>query len=210
MIPPKHHPSHSRDNFSRLLMHLRLLVHPQRTSPARGVQDERRGTVPHPTAALDHSLSLPPEADLSSITDPGTPPEHLVTAVRNLRPLLPIDCELFGQDDLCIVGSHPIDAGGFADVRVGKMNDGTMVAIKSYRYYSSSGCLPIYMVSARRYRVLYLLTVTRSGYTRKRWCAVASATAAGVSCRSWGFIPLRNTHSPSFSGSWITRTSENI
>ena len=210
MIPQKHLPPRSRDNFSRLLVYLRLLVHPQGASPSRGVQDERRGMVSQTAGALDHSLSFPPEVDLSAITDPGTPPEYLVAAVWNLQPLLPIDCEMFGQDDLCIVGSHPIDAGGFADVRVGKMNDGTTVAIKSYRYYSSSSCLPVYMVSTKRCQAFHLLTVTRSDYTRKRWFAVASATAARVSSHSRGFIQPRNTHLPSFLSSWITRTSVNI
>lgn len=210
MVPSEHPPSRSRDSFSRLLMYLCLLVHPQEPSPSGAVQDEPRGIVSHPAGVLDHSLSLPPEVDLSSITNPGTPPEHLVVAVRNLRPLLPIGCELFGQDDLSIIGSYPIDAGGFADVWMGKMNDGTTVAIKLYRHYSSSSCLSIYMVSAKRYRVFYLLMVTRSGCTRKRWYAVASATAARVLSHSWGFIQPRNTRSPSFSSSWIIRTSKNI
>ena len=210
MIPRKHLLSHPRDNFSRLHMYLRLLVHPQGTSPSRSVQGQWRGTVSHPAGALDHSLSLPPEVDLSSITDPGTPPEYLVVAVWNLRPSLPIDCGLFGRDDLSVVGSYPIDAGGFADVWLGKMNDGTMVAIKSYRYYSSSSCLPIYMVSKKCYHVFRLLTITQSGCTRKRWCAVASATATRVSCHFWGFTQPRNTRFPSFSSSWITRTSGDI
>ena len=98
---------------------------------------------------LDHSLSLPPEIDLSPMNNPGTPPEHLVDAVRNLGPFLPAGCELLGQGDLKIIGSCPIDAGGFADIWVGERDDGTKVAIKSYRYYSSSSCLPIYLVSVK-------------------------------------------------------------
>jgi len=80
------------------------------------------------------------------MANPSTPPEHLVDAVRDLKPILPIGCELLGQGDLKIMGSHPIDAGGIADVWAGKMNDGTTVAIKSHRCYSASSRLPIYLV----------------------------------------------------------------
>lgn len=84
MIPLKHLPSHSGDNFSRLIAYLRLLVHPQGTSPSGGVRDDRGAVISHPTGLLDNPLSLLPEVDLSTITNPGTPPEHLVTAVWNL------------------------------------------------------------------------------------------------------------------------------
>ena len=123
----------------------------------------------HAVDLLDHSLSLPPEIDLSSLNNPGTPPEHLVDAVQNLGPFLPTGCELLGQGDLKIVGSSPVDAGGFADIWVGEMDDGTKVAIKSYRYYSSSSCLPTYLVSVERHRnVFFLLKVTCRGCSRKR------------------------------------------
>jgi len=105
--------------------------------------------------ALDHSLSLPPEINFSLANNTGTPPEHLVDAVRNLRPFLPIGCELLGEGDLKFVGSTPIDAGGFADVWVGERGDGTKAAIKSYRYYSSSSCLPTYLVSVECYRNVF-------------------------------------------------------
>ena len=103
----------------------------------------------------DRSLSLPPEIDFSPVNNTGTPPEHLVDAVRNLRPFLPIGCELLGEGDLKVVGSSPIDAGGFADVWVGERDDGTKVAIKLYRYYSSSSCLSTYLVSVKRYRNVF-------------------------------------------------------
>ena len=134
-------------------MYLRILVPPQGTSPSGGVQDERSDMISRVASTPDLSLSLPPEVDLSSMTNSDTPLERLVAAVWNLRPSLPIDCELFGEGNPNVVGPYPIGAGGFADVWMGKMNDGTTVAIKSYRYYSSSSCLLIYMVSVERYRV---------------------------------------------------------
>ena len=198
MALPKHLPSHPRGSFSRLLARLRLLTNPRGSPPPRGIRDERRGTVSRVAGTLDSSL-LPLGLDLSSMINPGTPPEYLVIAVWDLLPSLPIGCELFGENDLDVIGSRCINAGGFADVWMGKMNNGTTVAIKSYRYYSSSSCLSIYIVSTKRNRVCYLLTVIQSGCTTRRWRAVSSATAARVSSHSWGFIPPRNIHSPSFS-----------
>jgi len=168
VMPSKCPPFHTRDVFPHLLMYLRLLFHPQGTPPSRDAQHDWCGMPSSTTDALDHSLSLLPEIDLSSLNNPGTPPEHLVDAVRNLGPFLPIGCELLGQGDLKVVGSSPVDAGGFADIWVGERDDGTKVAIKSYRYYSSSSCLPTYLVSVDRYRnVFCLLKVTRRGCSRK-------------------------------------------
>lgn len=146
-MPSKHLPSHAGGTFSRLLVHLRLLFHPQGTSPPRGAQHEWCDEPSCTTCLPDQSQSLPPEINLSPMINPGAPPEHLVNAVEDLKSFLPVGCDLLGQGDLKIIGSRPIDAGGFADVWLGEMNDGTVVAIKSHRYYSSSSCLPMYLVS---------------------------------------------------------------
>ena len=168
-MPTKHLPLHARDTFPRLLMYLRLLSHPQGTPPSGGPQHDWSSMPSRIVDTLDHSLPLPPEIDFPPMDSPGTPPEHLVDAVRNLVPFLPVGCEQLGQGDLKIVGSSPVDAGGFADIWVGERDDGTRVAIKSYRYYSSSSCLPAYLVSAERHRnVFYLLKVTCRGCSRKR------------------------------------------
>lgn len=147
-MPSKRLPSHTGGTTSRLLPCLHSLFHPHKTSPFRGARHDWFSIPSCTIDALDQSPSLPQEIDLSPMNSPDTPPEHLVDAVRNLEPLLPTECELFGQGDLKIVGSHPINAGGFADVWVGERDDGTMVAIKSHRYYSSLSCLPVYMVNA--------------------------------------------------------------
>ena len=135
--------------LSHHLTHLSQLLHPHRTSPPRRVQYE--GSEIHSCFCEAHGqlglLAL--EIDPSPIVNPvgGALPEHLIDVVHNLKPLLPVGCELLGLGELKTVGSRPIDAGGFADVWIGERNDGTMVAIKSYRYHSSSSCLPGFSVS---------------------------------------------------------------
>lgn len=150
-MPSKHLPSLNRDIISHLLPRLRLLFHPYGIPPSRGPRHEwcnfsRAADIP------DQSQLFPPEIELSPMNDPSTPPERIVDVVHNLKPFLPSECKLLGQEDLNIIGSCPIDAGGFADVWVAVMKDGTKVAIKSHRYYSSSSCLPVYLVSNEHHR----------------------------------------------------------
>ena len=135
------------DHFSRRFTHLSQLFHPHGTSPPRREQYE--GSEIHSCIyeASSQLELLASEIDLSPIVNPGAVPEHLVDAVHHLKPLLPVNCEFLGLGDLKIVGSRPVDAGGFADVWIGERNDSTMVAIKSHRYYSSSSCLPVFSVS---------------------------------------------------------------
>lgn len=147
-MPPKHLSFSARDDFSRVLASLRQSFNLGRTTPSRSVQHEGPAKTPRGVQALAGQLqSLPPEVDLSFVNNPSTSPEHLVDAVQLLKPHLPIGCQLFGQGDMKIVGPFPIDAGGFADIWVGEMSDETVVAVKSYRYYSLSSHLPIYSVS---------------------------------------------------------------
>ena len=77
---------------------------------------------------------------------PGALHEHITNLVSHLPQLLPDSCEWLEQGSLEVVGDHPVDAGGVADVWVGMMGV-RKVAIKSYRYYSSSDYLPTYVVS---------------------------------------------------------------
>ena len=136
--------------FFRLPRYLHRHSHRRETSPPKRTLFEGSETQLCHTEA-PKQLELPAlEIVLSSVTNPGTPPEHLVDAVRCLKPFLPIGCELLGQDDLRIVGSSPIDADGFADVWVGERNDGTVVAIKSHRHHATLSCRSIYLVSHQR------------------------------------------------------------
>ena len=85
------------------------------------------------------------------MNNPGTPPEQLVATVRVLKPFLPAGCQVLGEGDITIFGPHPVSEGGFAEVWIGEMKDGTRVAIKSQRRHSSSGCLPAFLVSGEYY-----------------------------------------------------------
>ena len=142
-------PFYARSTVSRFPLYPRSPFHPRGTPPSRGGQHERCGFS---CVADTPDQSLLPEIDLSPMNNPGTSPENLIDAVRNLKPFLPSGYELLEQGDLKITGSYPIDAGGFADAWVGEMNDGTTVVIKSHRYYSSSSCLPVYLVSTEQYQ----------------------------------------------------------
>jgi hypothetical protein len=90
----------------------------------------------------DQSESSPPEIDYSSVISTGT----LISMAVQLRPSLPADCPWMGQEDLKVVGTHPIDAGGFADVWVGEMGH-RKIAIKSYRCNASADYAQIYGAS---------------------------------------------------------------
>ena len=140
--------------FSHFLTYPCRFFHPRESSPRRTSRHQGSKIHPRPVEARGRPGSLPLETDLSAMTNPSALPEHLVEAVLRLRSFLPIGCELLGQDDLKTVGTHPIDAGGFADVWIGERNDGTTIAIKSHRYHSSSSCLPVYLVSDQRYPVV--------------------------------------------------------
>ena len=89
---------------------------------------------------------FPPEIDQLLPTDPGAFSEHPVDIVHHLQPLLPGSCEWLGRGALEVIGEHPVDAGGVADVWVARVGD-RKVAIKAYRCYSSSNYLPTYVVS---------------------------------------------------------------
>jgi len=166
--PSRHRSFHAQEIISPLL-HLSLLLHPHGISSSRGERRERRRLPSYIVDALDQLRSLPLEINFSPMDNPNTPTEHLVDAVRNLRPFLPIGCELLGQGDLKVVGSHPIDAGGFADVWAGEKNNGITVAIKSLRHYSSSNCATTFLVSDKCYHnVIPSLNGTGRGCIRKR------------------------------------------
>jgi len=69
-----------------------------------------------------------------------------VNLAGRLRQSLPSSYLWLGEGDLKVVGTRPIDAGGFADIWVGEVR-GRKVAVKSYRCYLSANCTLIYEVS---------------------------------------------------------------
>ena len=71
--------------------------------------------------------------------------DTLFDLAGQLRPSLLPRYRWLGQEDLRVVGPHPIDGGGFADILVGEMGD-QKVAIKSYRCYESVDHMPAYTV----------------------------------------------------------------
>lgn len=156
-----------RDIYSHIPKFLPLLFHPRRNSASSGAEHERGSTILCDALAPDRLQVLPPGLGLSSMNNVGAPPKSLVCAVRNLEPFLPDGCELFGQEDLKMIGSGPVDAGSFADIWIGERN-GTRVIIKSYRLYASSSHLPIYSVSCECcLDVSRLLGVAGRGCIRK-------------------------------------------
>ena len=126
--------------FARLRIWLRLITH--RRASSGGVN------LPPPTpSVVDQSEPFPWEADQPPPVDPGTAlRERLLGLVRQLQPLLPTGCVL-EPGALEVIGNHPIDAGGSADIWEATMGDRNKVAIKSLRYSSSSDYSKICTVS---------------------------------------------------------------
>jgi len=128
-----------KDTLSCLLASLRPVFHPK---PSLG-----GGDIPsHTTGRSNQLVPSGPKVDRSLSADSSAVREHLIDLVSHLPPLLPDSCEWLEEGALKIIGKRPIDAGSVADVWVGVMGS-RKVAIKSYRYCSSSDYLPTYMVS---------------------------------------------------------------
>jgi hypothetical protein len=106
-------------------------------SPRSAPRTPPKGVPPGEGDALSHNIrspeSSPLEADYSVTIDTST----LVNMADRLRHSPPADCLWLEQEDLKVVGTHPIDAGGFADVWVGEL-DNRKVVIKSYRCSASA------------------------------------------------------------------------
>ena len=146
---PSYPPSQAESNVLRLLRYPRLLLLPNGSPSSKHARRERCDIPCNPRSSGLSQL-LPPAIDLAFMGNPGTTPEQLVVAVQNLMPLLPSGYEVLGEGDIKILGSHPVSEGGFAEVWVGEMKDGTRVAIKSQRRHSSLDCLPAFLVSGER------------------------------------------------------------
>lgn len=103
---------------------------------------ERNNVPSNNTRPSGQSTRSLPQIDHSIATDL----DALVNMAGRLQQSLTQGYRWLAQEDLKIVGSYPIDAGGFADVWVGEMGD-RKVAVKSYRCYASADYMPTYNVS---------------------------------------------------------------
>ena len=110
-------------------------------TPPRDVQPEGGDMPSHDDLSHDKLESFPPEIGHPPETDSST----FIDLAGGLRLSVPPSCRWVGPEDLRVVGACPVDAGGFADIWVGEMND-RKVAVKSYRCYSSASCTPIHKV----------------------------------------------------------------
>ena len=139
LFPSKLSSFYPKNHFLRLLTSLRLIFHPN--TPLEGA-----GIPSRITSVPDQLVSPLLRVDRPLPIDPDALREHLIDLMSHLPPLLPDSCKWLEQGDLEVLGERPVDAGGVADVWVGMMGN-RKIAIKSYRYYSSSDYLPTYVVS---------------------------------------------------------------
>ena len=110
--------------------------------PPRGVQLEGDDALSHNIHSYGQSESFPLNIDHSLTIDLGT----LVDLAGRLRPSLPPSCRWLRQEDLEVVGTRPVSAGGLADIWIGEIGN-RKVAVKSYRCYASTSCMSTYKVS---------------------------------------------------------------
>ena len=134
------------DAFSSPLNYLRPSLGAHIKSPLpRETRDEPRDAIPGGIRAPYQPWTVPRGLDPSFMNNVGVPMERLANAVRDLGPFIS-KCELLRKGDLEVTGSDPISSGDFANIRAGKRN-GNCVVIKSFRYNSSSICLPTFLAS---------------------------------------------------------------
>ena len=142
--PPSHSsklsPLRPRSPVSHLLTFPRRISHQE--TPL-----ERFDVSSHTTGVPGRSEQFPPAIDELHPTDPGALCKHFVGLVSRLQPLLPASCSWLEPGSIEVVGEHPVDAGGVADIRIGKLGNRT-VAVKIYRYDSSSNHSATCAVSA--------------------------------------------------------------
>ena len=112
-------------------------------APSRGVQLDGGDILSHVIHSHGQPKSSPLgiEHSFTIVSDLGA----LVKLAGRLQPFLPPSFRWLGQEDVKVIGTRPIDAGGFADIWVGEV-DNRKVAVKSYRCYASADYVPTYKV----------------------------------------------------------------
>ena len=147
-------PSTQQDSISHIGFGCSLPSPSALRTPPKDVQLEEGSVLSQSTHSHGQPESSPMEVDHSPATDLST----LADLASRLRPFLPTNYRWLGQGGLKVAGTRPIDAGGFADIWVGEMED-RKVAVKSYRCYASADYMPTYKV-CNSYLVCVLCSLT--------------------------------------------------
>jgi hypothetical protein len=112
---------------------------------------------------------------------------------RILRFMLPSYCTIFGRDDLELVGSSPVEAGGFADLWQANLGD-RRVVLKSYRRHANIDTAGILQVGSDRSLGSTMFTSRHRDSAERFQRAVCSHTR--ISSRLLGFTSHRFTPFP--------------
>jgi hypothetical protein len=76
--------------------------------------------------------------------------QHYAQIAQVLRSFMPPTCRFLGSEDVEPSGTHPVAAGGFADIWEA-IYDGRKVALKSYRCYMRFNVAQAVEVHCRAY-----------------------------------------------------------
>ena len=90
---------------------------------------------------VTRSTGAPAFASPPGLTSPAKVTESRCELAQRLRPLLPQTCNWPPSDNIQVVDTIPFSSGSFAEVWKGSVQ-GQIVAIKSFRCYSSPGSDP--------------------------------------------------------------------
>ena len=112
------------------------------STPRRVLQLEGGDISSHPIRTDDESEPIQP-LDVESSLMSGR--DELVNLAGQLRVSLSTNYPWFGQEDMKVTGTQPIDVGCFAEVWAGETG-GRSVVVKSHRYWTSAGSESVYEV----------------------------------------------------------------
>lgn len=114
-----------------------MLVHRRSSSRSRGDKTGETGLY----SALGDSRLTPTSSLPLAMDYVG----HFTQNVQAFRPLMPSSCCFIDSEDVKLIGSCPVAAGGFADIWEAT-HDNRKVSLKSYRCYTSSDSAHIFEV----------------------------------------------------------------
>jgi hypothetical protein len=146
---------------------------------------------------------LSPNVPQSSVTDDNLPDEYYSEVVRRM---LPPNCTSFQGDEVRVVGSTPIQAGGYTDVWEATLN-GRNVVLESYRPYETGDIEHTSRVRMMVSPRTVWLTFCSRDTTQRFWHAPSSLIR--ISSHLLGSPPHQITRSPWSSIPLDTSGSEN-